>query len=95
MHERDSAKQLVERNEDGSFTKETLKRAMKAYRKRLKLARLDEESRLGHDATSKGEHSKIVAVRPPEQYPKEVWDQLVVLGRLRDIGHGLLEIVEV
>ena len=30
---------LVQRNPDGSFTKETLQRAMKALRKRLKLAR--------------------------------------------------------
>ncbi len=85
---------LVERNDDGSLTKETLKRAMKAFRKRLKLARLDEESRLGGDALTKGERSTISAVRPPEQYPAEVWERLVELGRLRDIGHGLLEIVE-
>ena len=82
---------LIERNEDGSFTKETLKRAMKAFRKRLKLTRLDEMSRLGHDPLSKGERSTIVAVKPPEQYPQEVWDRLVELERLRSIGHGLYE----
>lgn len=97
MTDRDSNKaprQLVERNPDGSLTKETLKRAMKAFRKRLKLARLDEESRLGHDPTSKGEKSSITAVVPPEQYPAEVWDRLVETERLRSIGHGLYEIVQ-
>jgi hypothetical protein len=85
--------QLVERNPDGTLTNETYQRAMKAFRKRLKLARLDEESRLGHDPLSKGTRSGIVAVQPPEQYPQEVWDGLVVLGRLRRLREGLYELV--
>lgn len=86
--------ELVERNPDGSLTKETLKRAMKAFRKRLKLARLDQESRLGGDALTRGQKSAIVAVRPPEQYPQEVWDRLVELGRLESVGQGLYAVVE-
>jgi hypothetical protein len=85
---------LVERNPDGTFTKETFKRAMKAIKKRLKVTRLDDESRLGGDAMTKGSRSGIWAVRPPEQYPPEVWQALVEKGRLRDAGHGLYEIVE-
>ncbi|MHC5063987.1 MAG: hypothetical protein ACYTG5_08430 [Planctomycetota bacterium] len=85
---------LVEHNPDGSLTKETLKRAMKAYRKRLKLARLDEESKLGHDPLSKGESSQIIGIKPPEQYPQEVWDRLVELGRLRSLGHNLYELLD-
>jgi len=85
------SRQLVEHHEDGTLTKETLKRAMKAYRKRLKLARLDEESKLGHDPLSRGQHSQIIGVKPPEQYPQEVWDRLTELGRLNSIGHGLYE----
>jgi len=85
--------QLVARNDDGTFTKETLKRAMKAFRKRLKLARLDDESRLGHNAMTKGERSTISGVHPPEQYPQEVWDYLVEIGRLRPVGHGLYETI--
>ena len=90
----ESERNLVERNPDGSLTSETLKRAMKAFRKRLKLARLDDESRLGHEALPRGGRSTISGVRPPEQYPQEVWDRLVELGRLRAIGHGLFEVVE-
>jgi len=87
-------KNLVERNPDGSFTKETLHRAMKALKKRLKLTRLDDESRLGHEATSAGRHSGICAVRPPAQYPPEVWQALEQKGRIRGDRNGLYEIVE-
>lgn len=85
---------LVEKNPDGTFTKETLLRAMKALKKRLKLTRLDDESRLGHDAMSKGSRSGIVAVKPPSQYPAEVWQALEQKGRVRIDRTGLVEIVE-
>ncbi len=94
-HDRKPSGPLVDRNDDGTFTKETLKRAMKAFRKRLKLTRLDEDSKLGHDPLTKGDRSTIVGVKPPEQYPQEVWDALAELGRLRSIGHGLYEPGEV
>jgi hypothetical protein len=85
---------IVQRNPDGTFTKETLQRAMKALRKRLKLARLDDESRIGRNPMTKGGHSGIVAVRGPEQYPAEVWQELVTRGRLREVSPGLYEPVE-
>ncbi len=85
---------LIERNPDGSFTKETLQRAVKALKKRLKLARLDDESRLGHDAMSKGGRSGIFGVKPPEQYPLEVWQALEAKGRVRSDRHGIYEIIE-
>ncbi len=85
---------LIERNADGSFTKETLQRALKALKKRLKVTRLDDESRLGHDPMSKGGRSGITGVRPPEQYPAEVWQALEEKGRVRSLSHGLLEVVD-
>jgi hypothetical protein len=85
---------LIEKNPDGSFTKETLTRAMKALKKRMKLTRLDDESRLGRDPMSKGGHSGIVGVKPPEQYPAEVWKALEQKGRVRIDRHGLVEIIE-
>ncbi len=57
--------------------KAILKRAMKAFRKRLKITRLDDESRLGGGATSGGKTSGVVGIKPPNQYPQEVWDELV------------------
>jgi hypothetical protein len=85
---------LVERNPDGTFTKETLQRAMKALKKRMKLTRLDDESKLGHDPMSKGGKSGVVAVKPPDQYPLEVWQALEQKGRVRSDRHGLYEILE-
>lgn len=70
---------------------EVLKRALKAFKKRLKLTALDEDSRLGRGAFSGGTQG-ICAVQPPNQYPDEVWDELVRQGKLRNIGHGLYEL---
>jgi hypothetical protein len=64
---------------------------MKAFKKRLKLARLDEESGLGHGATSSGRRSGIISIAPPRQYSQAVWDELVRRGRLKYVGHGLYE----
>jgi hypothetical protein len=74
-----------------SPTPEVLKKAMKAFKKRLKLARLDDESTLGRGPMSGGKSSSIVAVMPPNQYPKAVWDALVAQGRLKYAGQGLYQ----
>ena len=69
-----------------------LKKALRAFRKRLKLTRLDDESRLGYGAMTGGGRSGIVAIPPPTQYPLAVWDELVRQGKLRDARHGLYEL---
>jgi hypothetical protein len=92
--DREQRADLVERNPDGSLTSDTLKRAMKAFRRRLKLTRADDESRLGRNPLTKGSRSTIVGIKPPEQYPAEVWDELVARGRLRKLGPGQYEALE-
>jgi len=74
---------------------EECKRALKAFKKRLKLMRLDDESRIGGASMSSGVESGIVAIRPPGKYPQEVWDELVRKGRLKKTGPGLYECVTV
>ena len=74
------------------FDRTQLKNALKAFKKRLKLTRLDQESRLGRGAMSSGGRSDIVAISPPTQYPQAVWDELVRQGKLRRAGHGLYEL---
>jgi len=77
--------------ENRSITPEVLKSALKAFKKRLKLTSLDEDSRLGRSAFSGG-HAGVFAVRPPNQFPQEVWDELCKQGKLRNSGHGLYEL---
>lgn len=76
------------------FTPQQLKQAMKAFKKRLKLTRLDAESSLGGGPLSGGRDSGIVAIQPPNQYPRQLWDKLVEQGKLRRAGAGLYELVE-
>ena len=77
-----------------SIDKDTLKHAFKAFRKRLKLTRLEEESNLNYRPTSAGKQSSIVAITPPNQFAQAVWDELVRQGKLRQAGHGMYELVE-
>ena len=71
-----------------------LKQALKAFKKRLKLTRLDHESKLGYGPMTKGNsrNSGIVAITPPNQFPKEVWDELTRQGKLKHVGQGLYEL---
>ncbi len=78
----------------GSPDPQELRRALKAFKKRLKLARLDDESRLGVGPMSSGSKGGIVAIRPPDQYPRTVWEALADQGKLRRAGHGLYELVK-
>jgi hypothetical protein len=74
-------------------SREELKRAMKAFKKRLKLTRLDDESRLGYGAMTGGGKSGVVGITPPNQYPDSVWEALAAQGRLKPAGYGTYEIV--
>ena len=74
------------------LTPQELKKAMRAFKKRLKLTRLDADSSLGGGPLSGGRDSGIVAIQPPSQYPREVWDKLVEIGKLRRVEGGLYEI---
>lgn len=68
--------------------------ALKAFKKRIKAVRLDDESRLGGHGLSSGRQSGIFGISPPNSHPREVWEELVRQGRLRKSRDGLYEIVE-
>jgi hypothetical protein len=78
----------------GSPTAEELRNALKAFKKRLKLTRLDDESSLGRGPLSGGKSSGIVAITPPHRYPRAVWDQLVAQGRLKYAGQGMYQLAD-
>ncbi|MHB0961219.1 MAG: hypothetical protein ACYC6N_11690 [Pirellulaceae bacterium] len=75
-------------------SKEELRLAMKAFRKRLKLTRLDDESRMGHGPMSSGQQSGIFAITPPNQFPEAVWQELAKQGKLKHDRGGLYSLVD-
>ena len=74
--------------------KQELKAAMKAFRKRLKLTCLDDQSKIGVGPMSSGQQSSIVGITPPNQYPASVWEELARRGRLKYAGNGQYELGE-
>jgi len=70
---------------------EVLKSALKAFKRCLKLTALDDDSSLGRGPFSSGAKG-VYAIQPPSQLPREVWQELCRLGKLRDSGHGLYEL---
>jgi len=77
----------------GGIPPEVLKSAMKAFKKRLKLTALDDDSNLGRGPFSSGT-TGVYAIQPPRQFPPEVWQELCRLGKLRDSGHGMYELAK-
>lgn len=72
---------------------DTCRKALHAFRKRLALTVLDDESKLGRSPLTKGGGAEA-AIVPPDEWPHPVWQELVRQGRLRCIGHGLYELVK-
>ena len=71
---------------------ETCRRAMRAFRKRLALTRLDEESKISnHSVLTTGADSHMTAIVPPSEWPESVWHELVRKDKLRYIGHGFYQ----
>ena len=71
---------------------ETCRRALRAFRKRVALTRLDEESRINsHSALTKGKDPSTMAIIPPTEWPESVWLELVRQGKLHYTGHGFYQ----
>lgn len=67
---------------------ETCRQALHAFRKRLALTVLDEESKLGRSPLTKGAGGGS-SITPPTDWPQAVWDELVRQGKLKYLGHKL------
>lgn len=74
---------------DEAPSPETLKAALKAFKKRLKLTQLDDNSRIGRSPMSGGQTTTIAGITPPNQYPRRVWEELVKQGKLKPDSHGM------
>lgn len=68
-------------------TEEDLKKALKAFKKRLKLTQLNDDSKLGHSPLT-GKKETVVAIQPPTGFGKPIWDELVDAGYLKRDGGG-------
>ena len=70
-----------------------LKKALKAFKKRMKMTQLEEDSKLGHSPLT-GAKSKIVSIQPPMGFGKAVWEELADKGYLTRDGGGFYALVE-
>lgn len=73
-------------------TDSELKRALGAIRKRLKMIRLDDDSRLGHGPLSGSRREKVVSIQPPPGFGRAVWEELADLGYLKRDTVGFYEL---
>ncbi|HEX2839502.1 MAG TPA: hypothetical protein VHN77_15400 [Phycisphaerales bacterium] len=72
-----------------AISEDELKRAFNAFKKRLKVTRLDQESRLGASRPmTAGKKADDISINPPNDFPREVWKELARLGRIKDTGGG-------
>lgn len=71
------------------ISEDDLKRALHAFKKRLKLTKLDQESKLGASRPlTGGKKSDVMGIIPPNDFPRPVWAELARQGRLKDMGGG-------
>ncbi|QNN25330.1 hypothetical protein HED60_02455 [Planctomycetales bacterium ZRK34] len=67
--------------------------ALQAFKKRLKLIRLDDESQVdARNPLSKGGKSEVSSIMPPNEWPAAVWNELVRRGKLKHTGKGFYEL---
>ena len=78
------------RREVNVATDEELKRAYKAFKKRLKLTRLDDESGLSPGSKT----SRISGITPPNGFPPGIWDELVKQGKLKCEQIGIYSLAQ-
>lgn len=83
----------AQRAAESQIDEETLKKAMRAFRTKLKSTQLDEDSRLGVGPLS-SEKGRVDAIEPPREFPTNVWTELVKRGELRKARGGFYELVK-
>jgi hypothetical protein len=81
----------VARGERAMPTEEEIKAGLKAFKKRIKAMRLDDESNLSRAG---GRKSGILGISPPAGHAPEVWEELVKRGRLKREMGGTYSLVE-
>jgi hypothetical protein len=75
-------------------TESELKRALGAFRKRLKVIRLDDDSKLGHGPLTGAKRETVVSIQPPAGFGKAIWEELADLGYLKRDTIGFYELTD-
>jgi hypothetical protein len=73
-------------------SEEELKKALKAFKKRLKLTQLEDDSKLGHSPLT-GSRSQVLAIQPPAGFTRAIWEELAEKGFLKNDGGGFYTLV--
>jgi len=71
-----------------------MQNALRTFRRRIKFAQLDADSKLGVGPMSGGGGKRIQSMVPPGEFSKEVWEALVDAGKLRREGQGFYSIID-
>ena len=74
-------------------TDDELRKALRAFKKRVKMLQLEDDSKLGHSPLT-GAKSKIVAIQPPTGFGREIWQELAQKGYLKSDGGGFYEMTD-
>lgn len=83
---------IPEEDDSPPIPEETLREAMKAYRRRHKLMKLDHESKLGRNPLTTGKAASFESIIPPHQFPENVWRELATRGELEATGQGFYKL---
>ena len=75
-------------------TEDDRKKALRAFKKRLKLTQLDDDSKLGGHSPLTGAKTKVTAIQPPNGFGREVWEELAAAGILKNDGGGFYLLVD-
>jgi hypothetical protein len=73
-------------------TESELKRALGTFKKRLKMAQLDDDSRLGRSPLTGSRREKIVSIQPPAGFGRAIWEELADMGFLKRDTVGFYEL---
>ena len=72
-------------------SEEEMKKALKAFKKKLKLQQLDDDSRLGRSPLT-GAKEKVVAIQPPSGFGRDIWQEMAEKGWLHHDGGGFYQL---
>jgi hypothetical protein len=73
-------------------TEDELKKALKAFKKRLKLTQLDDDSKLGRSPLTGGK-TTVISIQPPSGFGREIWEELATKRFLEPDGGGFYKLV--